>query len=341
MHATRNAVMFAAMELPAAAADVPAVTVSVRVGPAPDPAPAAAATILVEVTDSGPGLGEHAASAIAAAALGGGVRDAAAARSVPYRRRPLAASPPPRHEGKGLAICARLASLMGGGVALRDRADGRGAVFTLTLPLLAASALVDAPTPTRPVALDAAAVSDAPPGAGDAALAGPARRGYAPPRSPDRGPGVPQRRGGGRQQLPRVTPAGAAAADEPPRGGGGGGGGGGGPGRARPHDAAGPPRPLRVLAVGLHRLSVMRRLGSHIAWRVCVARDDAPAVVAAAAAAGAPFDACLMEAGSDAAVAALRAAGHTMPVLVAPFLAEDARAVLAAARAHGAGVQQQ
>jgi hypothetical protein len=35
----------------------------------------------------------------------------------------------------GIPICARLAELMGGSIALEDRADGPGARFTLTLPL--------------------------------------------------------------------------------------------------------------------------------------------------------------------------------------------------------------
>ena len=41
----------------------------------------------------------------------------------------------PRSSGMGIPICARLAELMGGAIALADRDDGPGARFTLRLPI--------------------------------------------------------------------------------------------------------------------------------------------------------------------------------------------------------------
>ncbi len=88
---------------------------------------------MIEVADTGPGLDGR----VLFGDAGGGATSGR--RPAPYRRG-VPGSTPPADGGRGggggggIAICGRLAALMGGGVRLRDRPDTAGAIFTLALP---------------------------------------------------------------------------------------------------------------------------------------------------------------------------------------------------------------
>ena len=193
----------------------------------------------------------------------------------------------------GIPICVRLAELMGGTIELADRGDGPGARFTLRLPLLSVAQAVGAAAP-----MTAGSVS-APPRTAWSPTTTVARVG-------DVGPAIE------RSATPsRATPAAAAAA------------------------AAREVHGTRVLAVDdspanlRFLVFVLRRLGCVVS--TCTDGDQVVTALAAADVAGAPFDLCVMDlymerVNGDAALAALRAAGHELPVVLCTANATSADA---------------
>ena len=112
-------------------------------------AAAAPRRVLMRVLDDGPGLGGMDPTKL--------FDDfSAAAHTVGVRGKGVMGS------GLGLPICARLAVIMGGALAVRDRADGAtGAEFALTLPCVVPPPAEALPAAPGPVAADAAAAAAA------------------------------------------------------------------------------------------------------------------------------------------------------------------------------------
>ena len=223
--------------------------------------------LVVEVTDCGPGLRGQTLPQLLVE-FGG---DGGGARAGPIRS-----------SGMGIPICARLAELMGGSIALADRVPGPGVVFSLHLPL-------DGAAPARFAPLESASP---------------------PPRTLF-------------SASPRVLPAPAQAvaaqqevrAPSAP------------PGDGPPRDTAAlrDVRGMRVLAVDDSAANLrflefaLRRLGA--VPTTATDGDEVVPAVERAAAAGAPFDVCVMDmhmarVSGDAALRALRAAGHALPVVL-------------------------
>ncbi len=237
-----------------------------------------------------------------------------------------------RASGLGLPIVMQLAGMMGGAATIGNRSDGPGTVFSLRLPLRAttasAAAVVAAPVAGCTHTEAAVAV-----GVSASAIA----------------------------PAPEVaTPVMELAAT---------GGGGGGAAHRSPHVSLPHLRGVRVLAVDDSPANLrfaaymLRRLGAAVT--TASDGDGVVAAVTAAAAAGAPFDVCVTDmfmerVNGDAALLALRAAGHSLPVILStanatrddavryaalgfaaqlakPFSPEQMAAALAAALAAGAG----
>ena len=201
-----------------------------------------------------------------------------------------------RSSGLGIPICCRLAELMGGAIELADRGDGRGSLFTLRLPLHAVAAA------------DAASHRDA------VVAATPQ---LAAPMPPLRSFAASAR---------AVSQIQAHVAD-------------GGPTAATA--VAGGLSGTRVLVVDdspanlRFAVFLLKRLGC--ATATATDGDEVVAAATAAAAAGAPFDVCVMDMymqrlNGDGALAALRAAGHALPVLLCTGNATNADAERNAAR---------
>jgi CheY-like chemotaxis protein len=198
-----------------------------------------------------------------------------------------------RSSGLGIPICCRLAELMGGAIELADRGGGPGSLFTLRLPLHAVAAADAASHRDAVVAATPQLAAPLPPLRSFAASA----RAVA-------------------QIQAHVVDGGPTAADAPAA-------------------AAGGLSGTRVLVVDdspanlRFAVFLLKRLGC--ATATATDGDEVVAAATAAAAAGAPFDVCVMDMymqrlNGDGALAALRAAGHALPVLLCTGNATNADA---------------
>lgn len=255
------------------------------------------ASLKIEVVDRGPGLRGQSQRALASEFSSSGdlrsVVTSANAAGI-------------RASGLGIPICIKLAELMGGSATLADRRDGAGARFTLILPLRY--------VPPAAAAIAASAMGS---GAGGAAAAAnlPLVLEEATP-----GPAVlAATRGTAHGSTPAAGAPGAAAAPAAPA-------------SAALRDVRG----ARVLAVDdspanlRFAVYMLRRMGCVVA--TCADGDEVVGAVAAAAAAGAPYDVCVMDMymdrmNGDASLAALRAAHYTLPVVLSTANATRSDAV--------------
>ena len=269
------------------------VAVTARLGPA-------AASLLVEVADCGPGLRGQTLSQLVEEFGGNGSAQVRRTRCdviwtrcvifdgccVKHTKARKSAGGAIRSSGMGIPICVRLAELMGGAVGLADREDGPGARFTLTLPLAYAEQQQRA---TSAGGVRVAVARDQPASARPHLL--PITAAAA----------VPQESSGARSSSGKRSSATVAPS----------------PMRAI--------HGTRVLAVDdspanlRFMVFVLKRLGCAVG--TCSDGDEVLAALAAAIAAGAPYDVVLMDLymdrlNGDGALAALRAAGHTVPVVL-------------------------
>jgi CheY-like chemotaxis protein len=275
-------------------------------------------SVEIQVTDSGRGL------------LGKTLHELATEVSGSIPLRPTAV----RSSGFGIPICILLAELMGGSIELVDREDGPGARFTLTLPTRYVAGPVRARRPSDARVLPYAAitpiilagplrVSDAADGgaAAGGGTAMPVVRAVSPPRPPSAHAVVlgPVRRSVARSR--EHDAAAAASADATAS--------------LSEFLPARDFRGTRILAVDdspanlRFAVFMLKKLGC--VAQTCTDGDQVVDAMEAAAASGAPIDVVVMDMhmermNGDAALAALRASGLHVPVVVSTANATTADA---------------
>ena len=245
-----------------------------------------ALTLQVEVCDRGPGLRGQTMEQLKTEFGGDGRAQQRTGTGI-------------RSSGLGFPICVRLAEMMGGSVTLADRGDGPGARFTLRLPLVAAHTLPSTP-PGQPARRAASAPTARQPSVLSARVA--------PVGATANAEASPGRVTSSRVIDIRTSGSGVVIASAPPSG--------------SCADISG----VRALVVDDSAANlrfaafVLKRLGCAVV--TATDGDEVLNAVAAAASTGTPIDVVLMDlfmarVNGDAALAALRAAGHALlPVVL-------------------------